>query len=163
MSAITIFNNTLGDFLKELIKILPQHYNTIRLYKTKFDVIKTVSVRKPMETYVYSIKKYELQLMQRDEDYFIYKSDIAFLKELKIKESWNENYLNIENKKIIWEYLQTLYFLGSIVIYNTPEVLSRIDEVVDICKKEFSKKNPETKDIIKIACETVRKKIVSNT
>ena len=43
-----------------------------------------------------------------------------------------------------------------------PKLLPKIDEVVRICKSELDKAEHNTQNIVKIACETVRKKIISN-
>jgi hypothetical protein len=60
------------------------------------------------------------------------KESVEFLKEINIKKHWTAD-LSENTKDAIWQYLQTLYILGTTITMIPPEALDMIENVATDC------------------------------
>ena len=68
----------------------------------------------------------------RDETFFLENADnIEFLRDMNIKACWPK--ASEGTKAAIWQYLQTLYMLGTTITAIPPETLSMIENVAKQC------------------------------
>ena len=125
-STISAFNEMMGQFLNELVQTFPEE-PAMKKYRNTFELFKDTNPRKIMETFVTSIGPYSNQIMQKDETFFL-NSQIDVISDLNIGKHWN-NDLSLNTKNAIWQYLQTLYTLGSTINTIPASALGQIEQV----------------------------------
>tara|TARA_B110000495_G_scaffold180222_1_gene174156 strand:+ start:264 stop:734 length:471 start_codon:yes stop_codon:yes gene_type:complete len=108
----------MGQFLVELHKTFPEE-KSIKKMLTSFDLIKTTSPRLLVDSFMKSVSPYAESISSKDEIFIlVHSSDIEFLAELNIINLWKR--MGQGTKDAIWQYLQTLYILGT-TIQSVPE------------------------------------------
>jgi hypothetical protein len=118
MASVTAFNDMMGQFLVELHKTFPEE-KSIKKMLTSFDLIKTTSPRLLVDSFMKSVSPYAESISSKDEIFIlVHSSDIEFLAELNIVNLWKR--MGQGTKDAIWQYLQTLYILGT-TIQSVPE------------------------------------------
>ena len=118
MASVTAFNDMMGQFLVELHKTFPEE-KSIKKMLTSFDLIKTTSPRLLVDSFMKSVSPYAESISSKDEIFIlVHSSDIEFLAELNIINLWKR--MGQGTKDAIWQYLQTLYILGT-TIQSVPE------------------------------------------
>jgi hypothetical protein len=76
-------------------------------------------------------------LMQKDEEFFqTHASEVPFLNDLDIPRLWNSD-LSEATKGAIWQYLQTLYILGTTITALPAETLNMIESVAQKCASQL--------------------------
>jgi len=118
---LTAFNNTLIMFIDELITSYPQE-KEFSLFKNTLLFMKKANPKKILVLFDEYMEKYISAIKKRDESFFLNEtySDLVetevedkdnawrFIDNLKLY--WNDT--SISNKKIIWDYLNTLVTLS---------------------------------------------------
>jgi hypothetical protein len=131
MSSVTAFNDMMGQFLMELHKTFPEEKG-IKKYIAAFEILRQTSPKKVVTEFMSNIAPFVDKVTARDEDFFLSDSDdIEFLKPLNIKKCWPNT--SVETKDAIWQYIQTLYMLGTTISSIPAETLSMIEEVAKQC------------------------------
>lgn len=120
-SNIKKFNMTIGNLIDDLLVICNNKFNHLEVFKTQFELLKSVNPRKIIEQFLINIQPYKEKIKSRDEKFFIeknYKEDVdknvsdesysqSSLDEiLNLKLIWNT--LDDSNKSIIWDYFNVL-------------------------------------------------------
>ena len=132
MASVTAFNDMMGQFLVELHKTFPEEKG-IKKFMTSFDLLKSANPRKCVEAYMAGVSKFATKISQKDETFFTEDiKDIEFLQDLNIEEYWNEK-MSDGTKNAVWQYLQTLYMLGTTITAIPQETLSIIENVAKDC------------------------------
>ena len=91
-----------------------------------------------MNNFMESITPYANSVMQRDEKFFKEHADkIPFLKSLDINSIWTDD-LSDSTKGAIWQYLQTLYILGTTISTLPAETLNMIESVAQKCASQMT-------------------------
>jgi hypothetical protein len=126
MASVSAFNDMLAQFLTELQRCVPEEKG-ISKFQTQFDMLRQANPRKCVDAYMAGIAPYAEKISSKD-DTFITEdlTSIDFLKDLNIKEHWSEK-LSDNTKGAIWQYLQTLYMLGTTIVAIPQETLSQIE------------------------------------
>tara|TARA_B100000035_G_C20983352_1_gene546561 strand:+ start:393 stop:875 length:483 start_codon:yes stop_codon:yes gene_type:complete len=134
MSAeIDKFNVLFEEFLEKIITAFPN--NKLRTYRKGFLLLKLASPSIPVNLFMAGCIDYKEQIKKRN-DYF-------FLKDENIKEKvgvfgnftddcgldmyWNE--LSEKTKTAVWDYIQSLFVLGEIIITKNPESFSKYNSL----------------------------------
>ena len=132
MASVSAFNDMMGQFLVELHKTFPEEKG-IKKFMTSFDLLKSANPRKCVEAYMSGVSKFATKISQKDETFLTEDiKDIEFLKDLNIEEYWNEK-MSDGTKNAVWQYLQTLYMLGTTITAIPQETLSIIESVAKDC------------------------------
>ena len=132
MASVTAFNDMMGQFLVELHKTFPEEKG-IKKFMTSFDLLKSANPRKCVEAYMSGVSKFATKISQKDETFFTEDiKNIEFLQDLNIEEYWNEK-MSEGTKNAVWQYLQTLYMLGTTITAIPQETLSIIENVAKDC------------------------------
>jgi hypothetical protein len=130
MSIPTAFNTQLDKFLDELIQTYPQDKD-FSYYKRLIDNLKKFNIRKPIEMFAFVVQKHVKQIQERDSDFFFNNFDMIVSNETSDKNSQSEafrlfdnikNYwgeMPVENKKVIWDYLNVLTKLSITYLLST--------------------------------------------
>ena len=130
------FNDMMQQFLDELVLTFPDEKKLVK-YQNTFVLLRSASPKKPMKQFMSEITPYSSHLMQRDEGFFKTNSkDIPFLNDLNISDLWTDD-LSDTTKSAIWQYLQTLYILGTTLSSLPAETISMIESVAQKCATQL--------------------------
>lgn len=126
MASVNAFNDMLAQFLTELQRCLPEEKG-IAKFQTQFEMLRQANPRKCVDAYMNGIAPYADKVSTKDDSFIVDDlSSIDFLKDLNIKEHWSEK-LSDNTKGAIWQYLQTLYMLGTTIIAIPADTLKQIE------------------------------------
>jgi len=136
-TTISAFNDMMQQFLDELVLTFPET-KSFSKFQSQFKLLRKTSPRTPMNNFMESITPYANSIMQRDEKFFKEHADsIPFLKSLDINSIWTDD-LSESTKGAIWQYLQTLYILGTTISTLPAETLSMIESVAQKCASQMT-------------------------
>lgn len=131
MSSITAFNDMMGQFLMELHKTFPEEKG-LKKYITAFELIRDTNPKKIVNTFMENVSPHVDKISARDESLFLEDStELEFIKALNIKKCWPK--ASDATKMAIWQYIQTLYMLGTTITSIPAETLSMIENVAKQC------------------------------
>ena len=131
MSSVTAFNDMMSQFLMELHKTFPEE-NGLKKYITAFEMLKETQPKKVVESFMENITPYADKISARDESFFLADSTtIEFLKPLNITKCWPS--ASEGTKSAIWQYIQTLYMLGTTITSIPADTLSMIETIAKQC------------------------------
>jgi len=135
MSSITAFNDMMGQFLMELHKTFPEEKG-LKKYITAFEMVRDTKPKKIVNKFMDNVAPHVDKISARDESLFLEdSSDLEFIKALNIKQCWPKASDN--TKAAIWQYIQTLYMLGTTIKSIPPETLSMIENVAKQCAEKM--------------------------
>jgi len=135
MSSVTAFNDMMGQFLMELHKTFPEEKG-LKKYIAAFEIIRDTNPKKIVNKFMENIAPHVDKISARDESIFMDDSaDLEFMKALNIKECWPK--ASDGTKAAIWQYIQTLYMLGTTITSIPAETLSMIENVAKQCAEKM--------------------------
>ena len=127
MASVTAFNDMLTQFLVELHKTFPEEKG-IKKMLTSFDLLKSTNPRLVVDGYMNGVSPYADKISAKDETFLLNEiENIEFLKELDIKRYWTK--MSEGTKGATWQYLQTLYMLGTTITALPADTLSQIENI----------------------------------
>jgi len=127
MASVTAFNDMMGQFLVELHKTFPEEKG-IKKMMTSFDVLKSSNPRLVVDAFMKGVSPYADKISAKDETFLLKEIEtIDFLKDLSIKSYWERMTENTKNAT--WQYLQTLYMLGTTITALPQDTLSQIESI----------------------------------
>jgi hypothetical protein len=130
------FNDMMQQFLDELVLTFPAEKKLVK-YQNTFSLLRKASPKSPMNEFMESVSPYASHLMQKDEVFFTtHAAEIRFLDDLDISRLWNSD-LSVNTKNAIWQYLQTLYILGTTLTALPAETLNMIESVAQRCASQL--------------------------
>ena len=120
------------QFLDELQQTFPEEPK-IKKYAMSYDLMRKANARKCVDTYMKGCAPHSDKIMSKDEAFFLESADdIEVLAGLNLKKHWTSD-LSENTKNAIWQYLQTLYILGTTITTIPAETLSMIEDVASKC------------------------------
>ena len=127
MSSVSAFNDMMGQFLVELHKTFPEEKG-IKKMLTSFDLLKSTNPRLVVDGYMKGVSPYADKISAKDETFLLEEiENIEFLKELDIKRYWTK--MSEGTKGATWQYIQTLYMLGTTITALPADTLSQIENI----------------------------------
>mgnify|MGYP003676680986 FL=1 len=127
MASVTAFNDMMSQFLVELHKTFPEEKG-IKKMLTSFDLLKSTNPRLVVDGYMKGVSPYADKISAKDETFLLEEiENIDFLKELDIKRYWSK--MSEGTKGATWQYLQTLYMLGTTITALPADTLSQIENI----------------------------------
>jgi len=127
MASVTAFNDMMGQFLVELHKTFPEEKG-IKKMMTSFDLLKSSNPRLVVDAFMKGVSPYADKISAKDETFLLKEIDtIDLLKELDIKSYWER--MSPNTKGATWQYLQTLYMLGTTITSLPQDTLSQIESI----------------------------------
>ncbi len=143
MTSVSAWCEMMEQFLAELEKVFPDEPG-IKKYHASYDLVKKANPRKCVEAFMSGASEYSQYIMQKDEAFFMeYSDNIEFLKKMNIKAHWQDPELSEATKGAIWQYLQTLYILGTTITNIPSEALSMIEDVATKCASQLQEGGDE--------------------
>lgn len=131
MASVTAFNDMLSQFLVELHKTFPDEKD-IKKMLTSFDVLKSANPRIVVDTFMKGVTPYADKISAKDETFLLNEIEtIDFLKDLNIKSYWDR--MSANTKSATWQYLQTLYMLGTTITSIPDDTLKMIENIAKDC------------------------------
>lgn len=135
---IQTFNKLFEEFLDKLY--LKFQSDRLKLYKKTFIIIKNSESHIPSFLFMLSCLDYKKEITNRDELFFIGNEKIkkdcnSFFK--IDSDLINLNVLTPLDKKAIWDYIQSLFVLGEIIITKNKQLFEEYEKSysLDILKK----------------------------
>ena len=120
------------QFLTELERTFPEE-KAILKYKTSFDLLRKSNPRKCVDGYMATITPHQAKVMAKDESLLSDDSEAtSLLVDLNIRKHWTPD-LSQTTKDAIWQYLQTLYILGTTITMIPADALGMIEDVAQKC------------------------------
>ena len=127
MASVTAFNDMMGQFLVELHKTFPDEKG-IKKMLTSFDMLKSTNPRLVVNGFMDGVTPYAGKISAKDETFLLEEvENIEFLRELDIKKYWGN--MSTNTKAATWQYLQTLYMLGTTITSLPDDTLSQIEKI----------------------------------
>lgn len=127
MASVSAFNDMMGQFIAELHKAFPKE-TSIKKFMTSFELLRDANPRKCVEAYMMGVGSYASKISNKDETFITDDlPNIEFMKDLKIKGLWDG--ASPRTKEAIWQYLQTLYMLGTAINAVPESTLSMIENI----------------------------------
>jgi len=127
MASVTAFNDMLSQFLVELHKTFPEEKG-IKKMTTSFEVIKQSNPRLIVDGFMKGVSPYADKISGKDESFLLEEIEtIDFLKDLNIKSYWSR--MSEGTKAATWQYLQTLYMLGTTINSIPADTLAQIENI----------------------------------
>jgi hypothetical protein len=131
MASVTAFNDMMGQFLVELHKTFPEEKG-IKKMMTSFDVLKSTNPRLVVDAFMKGVTPYAEKISIKDESFLLKEIEtIDFLKDLNIKSYWER--MSVNTKGATWQYLQTLYMLGTTITSIPDDTLKMIEGIAKEC------------------------------
>ena len=142
------FNNLFNEFTDKIINKYPE--KSLVEYKKAFTLLNIASPSTPSSLFMAGCIDYKNQIKNRDELFFVNNVDIkhkirSFSIEIGINKYWNE--LSDNTKTAIWDYIQSLFLLGELIIKQNPTEFNRVrncsvqdykEEISNLKQKKFS-------------------------
>ena len=127
MASVSAFNDMMSQFLVELHKTFPDEKG-IKKMLTSFDMLKSTNPRLVVNGFMDGVTPYAGKISAKDETFLLEEiENIEFLKELDIKKYWAK--MSTNTKAATWQYLQTLYMLGTTITSLPDDTLSQIENI----------------------------------
>jgi len=131
MASVTAFNDMMGQFLVELHKTFPEEKG-IKKMMTSFDMLKSTNPRLVVDGFMKGVTPYAAKISAKDDTFLLNEIEkIDFLKELDIKSYWVR--MSDNTKAATWQYLQTLYMLGTTITSIPDDTLKMIEGIAKDC------------------------------
>jgi hypothetical protein len=141
MTSVNAFNDMLGQFLVELHKTFPEEKD-VKKMMTSFEVLRTTSPRLVVDGFMKGVSPYADIISAKDETFLLNEIDtIDFLKELNIKSYWTR--MSTGTKDATWQYLQTLYMLGTTITSIPADTLNLIEGIAKDCAEKMETEGGE--------------------
>ena len=134
MASVSAFNDMMGQFLVELHKTFPDE-KSIKKMLTSFDLLKSTNPRLLVNGFMQSVKPHADMVSTKNEEFIIVHSkDIDFLSDIDITRLWKK--MSDGTKDAVWQYLQTLYILGTTIQSVPEDTLTAIEAMAkDVAEK----------------------------
>jgi hypothetical protein len=137
MTSVSAFNEMMDQFMIELKQTFPEE-KAIGKYYTGFDLMKKSNPRKCVNIFMDEISPCASQVMNKDESFFFDETNKlpAVIHEMNIRKHWTPELSSI-TKDAIWQYLQTLYMLGTTITSIPQDALNMIESVAAQCAESM--------------------------
>ena len=147
-TSVDKFNDLFNEFIDKIITKFPNE--TLTSYKKAFVVLKIASPSSPANFFMAGCIDYKNEIKNRDDLFFIESENIkskisSFSVDTGIAKYWNV--LSDSTKTAVWDYVQSLFVLGDMIIKTNPTEFNKIrnanienysKDISDFHKQKFS-------------------------
>jgi len=127
------FNKLFEEFLEKIISKFP--YARLKTYYRGFKILKTTSPATPANLFMAGCVDYKAQIKQRDDNFFLKSKSVNdtaknfgnFTEDCGLDTYWNE--LTPTTKKAIWDYIQSLFVLGEIIVNKNKTLFDKYNNM----------------------------------
>lgn len=128
MTTLQAFNEMMGQFLDELHEVFPDEAAVTAAQAAPRD-------RQTLDTFMKSMSQWSTQMMQKDEAFFCAENE--FVKNLNLHEIWKSEGCTPNTKNAIWQYLHSMYMIGTTMSMFPPETLAMIEAAAENATKSM--------------------------
>jgi hypothetical protein len=126
---IVKFNDLFEEFLEKIITAFPN--DKLKTYRRGFLLLKTTSPRTPVNLFMAGCINFKKEIIARDDVFFLKNNTVQekakmfgnFTDDCGLDTYWNE--LSQTTKKAVWDYIQSLFVLGEIIVNNNSELFNK--------------------------------------
>jgi hypothetical protein len=130
MATCNNFNNHAELFLRRMQETFPEEPK-IKLYRQKFEMVRTINSRKPVELFMENLKPFGEQILSENEIFFKQDECVGSAENISGKmgliKYWDS--LNDVTKKSIWEFTKGLYVLGMSCLGHSDELQELMSKI----------------------------------
>jgi hypothetical protein len=109
---------------------------------TSFEMLKQTNPRLIVDGFMKGVTPYADKISSKDESFLLEEIEkIELLKDLNIKSYWNR--MSDNTKAATWQYLQTLYMLGTTITAIPAETLGLIETIAKDCADKMQTEGGE--------------------
>lgn len=131
-SSVKMFTDMLDQFVTELNLTFPENI-TVQNYQASIALIKIANPRQLVTNFMNVVKPHSSAIMSKNEE-FILKEQI--LPDVRLDVMWTE--LSESSKNSIWQYLQSLLTIGTMVSSIPKKTLDSIERMASEMAQELS-------------------------
>lgn len=132
-SEIEKFNTLFEEFLEKIISKFP--YEKLKTYHKCFKILKRTSPSSPVNLFMAGCIDYKTQIRNRDDMFFLKDALINdraknfgnFTEDCGLDKYWDE--LTHSTKKAIWDYIQSLFVLGEIIVNKDKSLFDKYNNM----------------------------------
>ena len=148
---VITFNNLLDEFLQKIISKFDSQ--KLKTYRRAFLMLKDLYPETPVNLFMCGCVNYKKEILNRNDAFFLKDEKIQenlkkfgnFTQDCGIDLYWDT--LTPITKKAIWDYIQSLFVLGEIIVNENPEMFKKYNSVyisdykneIEDLQKNFSK------------------------
>ena len=142
MASITAFNELMDRFILELKETFPDE-PAIKKWYNAMDLMKGSNSNGLMEVFMANVTPYSQELMNKDDSFFVGDDhNIKLIKDLNLKKLWQEDDLSDNTKNAIWQYIQTLFMMGTTIQAVPPDMMKSIETMAEQCAEKMEGQDP---------------------
>ena len=139
MASLNAFLSVIDEFIEDLEQLFPDDAK-IAIYKNAFHALRKANPKRILTEFMKAIAPHVDKITAKDESLIKF-FDVSIIKELNIDKRWDECSKNTKNA--IWQYLNTLYILGSTIQSIPTNLLSTIEGFAEQCATEMASTGQE--------------------
>lgn len=135
MSNINAFVETLKEFLREMKKTFPEQESI----QEKLDVISDLNekgLNRMFKKLVNDLKSVSDDITSKDDKCFK-KGNCKFFDDLNMEKLWKLE-VDDNTRSAIWQYINTLFILGTTIQAIPPEMMSSIEKMAQECASNMA-------------------------
>jgi len=141
MASVSAFNEMMGQFLMELHKTFPEEKG-LKKCMSAFDLMKETNPKLVVDGFMTGVTPYADKISAKDDRFFLEEAkNLDFMKGVNLTDHWSSCSENTKNA--IWQYIQTLYMLGTTIKSIPEETLSMIETVAKQCADKMGEDGTE--------------------
>jgi hypothetical protein len=141
MASVSAFNEMMGQFLMELHKTFPEEKG-LKKCMSAFDLMKETNPKLVVDGFMTGVTPYADKISSKDDRFFLEEAkNLDFMKGVNLTDHWSSCSENTKNA--IWQYVQTLYMLGTTIKSIPEETLSMIETVAKQCADKMGEDGTE--------------------
>jgi len=135
MASVNAFNDMMGQFLAELHKTFPEEKG-IKKCMSGFELMRQTNPRLVVDGFMAGVSPFSDKISAKDDTFFINEfKNLDFLKDINLEGHWSS--ISDGTKDAIWQYVQTLYMLGTTISSIPEDTLSMIEKVAKQCADQM--------------------------
>ena len=146
MSTLEAFNTLMRNFINELNDTFPE-FEELKVFAAGYDALVALTPRTPLETFMETMSPHANLIMNRDPALFEH-DDLSLGGAVNLKAMWHSDDLSQGTRDAIWQYMTTLYVLGSTIQSMPPEILGTIETVAHDCANKVESGEMNMSDIM---------------
>ena len=127
MTTLNAFNSLFKRFLEDLAGTFPEA-PALTTMVNSFDALVAINARKPMDMFVSALAPHSDMVMTKNPKLFDQPLDIG----IDISTMWKTD-ISDGSRDAIWQYIHTLFLLGTTCLHVPPELLNTIESVAQTC------------------------------
>lgn len=132
MTTLQAFHEMMGQFLDELHEVFPDEQAVTTVQAAPRN-------RESFDAFMKSISPWSTQMMQKDDAFFC--EENTFVKSLNLHTIWKSEACTPNTKNAIWQYLHSMYMIGTTMSMFPPETLAMIEAAAENATKNMPKNN----------------------